>query len=187
MASSKFKLFIHSVLFASLLLGLVKILSSMDGLSLRLELAGFFFLAILVALGFIGYAKNWGENLFFFVYVFYLANLVFLWHFSGLFYFVLIILALFGFILSIPQKKVPKKIPKVEVIPQTTPPEPKKEELEKNETVFSPGKYLASVRSNMYHEPKCEWAAKIKAKKLWFADKKEAESKNYKAHNCVGK
>lgn len=72
------------------------------------------------------------------------------------------------------------------------PPEPQtfasrtlNQESGKKTTTFSPGKYVASSRSNTYHEPKCDWAKKIMAKKLWFRDKKEAENKMYKAHTCV--
>ena len=50
----------------------------------------------------------------------------------------------------------------------------------------SPGKYVASKRSNIYHEPRCEWAKKIKEeRRLWFAEKEEAQGKGYRKHECV--
>ena len=176
---SRFKLTIYALLLATLLLGLVKILSGMDGLLLYLELAGFLFLVILMALGFVGYAKEWGEDFFFFTFLFYLVNLILLWYFSGLFYLVLLILTLSGFILSIPKKENLHELEE-EVVSQSPPPEP-----EKKAATFSPGKYVASSRSNTFHEPKCDWAKKIKAEKIWFTDKQEAEDKSYKAHGCV--
>ena len=50
----------------------------------------------------------------------------------------------------------------------------------------SPGKFVASKNSNVFHVPKCEWAKKIaKIRQLWFATKEEAWEKGYKSHNCV--
>ncbi|MBI2662064.1 hypothetical protein HYX11_01250 [Candidatus Woesearchaeota archaeon] len=49
-----------------------------------------------------------------------------------------------------------------------------------------PGKYVASKRSNTYHEPRCEWAKKIsESHRLWFKAKEQAWEKGYKAHECV--
>ena len=51
---------------------------------------------------------------------------------------------------------------------------------------FTPGKYVASKRSNVYHEPKCEWAKKIqKDRRVWFVSREEALGKGYKKHGCV--
>ncbi|HLD40167.1 MAG TPA: hypothetical protein VJB13_03430 [Candidatus Nanoarchaeia archaeon] len=51
---------------------------------------------------------------------------------------------------------------------------------------FTPGKYVASKRSNVYHEPKCDWAKKIqKDRRVWFASREEALNKGYKKHECV--
>jgi hypothetical protein len=50
----------------------------------------------------------------------------------------------------------------------------------------SPGKFLASSSSNIYHAPKCEWAKKIKKeRRVWFSKKEKAWEKGYRAHNCV--
>jgi methylphosphotriester-DNA--protein-cysteine methyltransferase len=59
-------------------------------------------------------------------------------------------------------------------------------EVNKPEVKFVPGKYIASKSSNVYHEPKCDWAKKIhKSRQLWFASKEEAWEKGFKAHSCV--
>lgn len=51
---------------------------------------------------------------------------------------------------------------------------------------FKPGKYVASQRSNIYHEPKCDWAKKIRSsRRVWFASKEDAWEKGYKSHDCV--
>ena len=61
----------------------------------------------------------------------------------------------------------------------------KEKKVSKSAATFSPGKYVASARSNLYHEPKCEWAKKIKKdRRLWFTEKEEAWQKGFKAHNC---
>ncbi|MBS3123072.1 hypothetical protein J4437_00395 [Candidatus Woesearchaeota archaeon] len=52
--------------------------------------------------------------------------------------------------------------------------------------VFSPGKYVASKFGNTYHEPKCEWAKRIKSyKQVWLESKEIAWEKGFKAHKCV--
>ena len=64
------------------------------------------------------------------------------WHYSGLFYFVLLLLTLFGFVMSIPKKNENKRTEKNDVIPSTItrPPEPVevnlKEKLSKPETEY---------------------------------------------------
>ncbi len=51
---------------------------------------------------------------------------------------------------------------------------------------FTPGKYVASKRSNVYHEPRCDWAKKIKKdRRVWFVSREEALNKGYKKHDCV--
>jgi|SRR3989344_1334333 len=62
----------------------------------------------------------------------------------------------------------------------------KEQKEQKVKATYSPGKYVASKRSNQYHEPKCDWAKKIsKEHRVWFADKKEAVSKGYTEHSCL--
>jgi hypothetical protein len=56
----------------------------------------------------------------------------------------------------------------------------------KTKAAFKPGKYVASQRSNIYHEPKCDWAKKIHpSRRVWFASKEDAWEKGYKSHECV--
>lgn len=51
---------------------------------------------------------------------------------------------------------------------------------------ISPGKYVASSQSNLYHEAKCDWAKKIKKERqIWFREKEEAWENGYKRHSCV--
>ncbi|MBS3166419.1 hypothetical protein J4444_04820 [Candidatus Woesearchaeota archaeon] len=62
----------------------------------------------------------------------------------------------------------------------------KEQKEQKVKATYSPGKYVASKRSNQYHEPRCDWAKKIsKEHRVWFADKKEAVSKGYTEHSCL--
>ena len=50
----------------------------------------------------------------------------------------------------------------------------------------SPGKYVASKRGKYFHEPKSEWAKKIrKENRVWFQNKEEAWEQGYKAHSEV--
>ncbi len=56
----------------------------------------------------------------------------------------------------------------------------------KVETEYTPGKYVASLRSNQYHEPRCDWAKKIKRERqVWFKEKQDAWERGYRAHACV--
>jgi len=68
------------------------------------------------------------------------------------------------------------------VAAKTSPTTPQSKILSKH----SPGKYVASKQSNVYHEPKCDWAKKIaKNRQLWFNTKENAWEKGYKGHSCV--
>lgn len=187
--ASKLRLIIYAFLLAVILQGLGQILIGMSGWSLPVELAIFLFLVVLAVQGFVGYFRGWGENFFLFLFLLYLGNLVLIWYLSGLFYLVLLVLTLVGFVMGILKepglKKQKQQQKKRKEKVSTLPPEPLTRKLEKKSANFSPGKYVASSRSNTYHEPKCEWAKKIRAKKIWFSDKKEAEDKKYKAHSCV--
>lgn len=53
-------------------------------------------------------------------------------------------------------------------------------------TEFKPGKFVASKTAKSYHAPKCDWAKRIKkSNQVWFDNKKEAEDKGYKSHDCI--
>lgn len=226
---SRFKLIVYSGLFLALFYGFLQIFIETKGLFIRLEFLGFLFLLLLVFIGYLSYEKSLGEHFFFFVFTFYLGNLILLWYFTGSLYLMLLFLSSFGFLLSLPSKNQPssfksfeeqheiddeltedlneelklqpelKKI-KTEIKSEfklvDLPPEPVFEEkkvkidkfkTDKVKTEYSPGKFVASSRSNIYHQPKCDWAKKIKAKKIWFSDKNDAEKKQYRPHNCIGK
>ena len=187
---SRAKLIIYALLLAVLFIGLIFVFKAGHGNFLRLELAGLLFLLLLTIIGFVGYAQHWGEWVLFWVFLLYIGNLVLLWYFQGSLYLVLLLIAVVGFVVSVPKgrKPLPKLKPEVQeqhsmVFPEKT--EPKKTEA-KSATKFTPGKFVASKRSNVYHEPKCDWAKKIaKEHQVWFASKEEAWEKGFKGHDCV--
>lgn len=191
--------FCYGIIAVLLLFGQIQLLMSSGGNMLRLELLGFLVLLAMSVAGFIGFSKSWGENMLFWMFLLYLANLVAIWFVKSEISVVLLVLALVGFMLSIPRGGcVAKKKEAVDVHSEVFEPEVKpivkevkkselpKEEAAKPETKFTPGKYVASKSSNVYHEPKCDWAKKIhKERQLWFASKEEAWEKGYKKHDCV--
>lgn len=203
MANGKGKLIIYTVLVAVLLLGLINILLSFSGRKFSWELVGFFVLLFISLLGFIGYANKWGERMFFFTFLLYMANLLVIWYYVGDLYVFLLLVALVGFLISFPRGggkeedfvvdqayssephsevfDVPEE--KTEVETKVT----EKKKLAKRAAVkHSPGKFVASKLSNNYHLPKCDWAKKIKkSRQVWFKTKEEAWEKGYKAHSCV--
>ena len=179
MTKSGGKLIVYGFLLFILLFSLVKILITGSPLFLRFELFGLLFLIALTFIGFLMY-HTLGENLFFFVFILYLSNLVLIWVMNKPFYLLLALLSVFGIVLSVPKKDFSKaeqkEEPKVEVVDI----EPVKK------VVHSPGKFVASKRSNIYHAPKCEWALKIKKeRRLWFENKEDAWEKGLKSHSCV--
>lgn len=203
-----FKLLFSALVLVLLFFGLIMILRNLPGKVLYLELFGLFFLAFLTLLGLAGSASRWGEKVMFFVFLFHLLNLVLLWYFRGNLYLILILLALLGFLLNLPSKRRRRKAeePKLKEelhsvvfdeekenskeadkeMPVMKEEKVSSEKTSSGSTVFSPGKYVASTRSNIYHEAKCDWAKKInKARRLWFKSKEEAWEKGYKAHGCV--
>ncbi len=186
------KLVVYAVLFLFLLLGLVRFMGGLSGTVFNLELLGLLILLFLLLAGFMGYSAGWGERLFFIASLFYLGNVVLVWYFRQRLDMVLLVLAVAGFLLSLPKRQatsVKKKQKQAELHSEvfdapTAVPEEVSESKEK--VTFTPGKYVASKMSNTYHEPKCEWAKKIvKPRRVWFASKEEAWEKEYKAHSCV--
>ena len=187
-------LLVNAALLLVLLFGLIQVFISGHGKFLRLELIGFGILVVLSFIGFSGYHKPWGERVFFFVFLLYLVNLALLWFLKDRLYLILLVLAVVGFVISIPRKT--HVVPKVEIVPQ----EPhsmvydqagskkleEKKQVRKASAQFSPGKYIASKRGNTFHEPKCEWAGKIAPEhRMWFTGKDEAWEKGYKSHSCI--
>ncbi|MFH1276088.1 MAG: hypothetical protein ABIH82_03175 [Candidatus Woesearchaeota archaeon] len=211
MAKSKFKLVVYSVLLLVLFFSLVSVLINLSGKAFALEFVGVIFLLVLTLIGFSAY-NSWGERVLFFVFLFYMCNLVLMWYFFRDLYVVLLIITLFGFLLSVPKKCVGRckdsccstqephsevfdpviETKTVEKSVQKHVEEPVEATVKKEVTKtkarakHSPGKFVASKNSNNYHEPKCEWAKKIKpARMVWFKSKEEAWDKGYKAHTCV--
>ena len=204
------KLIVYAIILVLLFFGMIRIFINSAGNFFNLELLGFLFLLLLALIGFIGYVKVWGERVLFFVFLFYLVNLVLVWRYTDGISFLLLFLALIGFLIAVPKKVCSSCEPESEVVPQfvsEASEEPHSEvfdvsevEVEEEPVVkvtkkvaakkpavkHSPGKYVASNMSNVYHEPKCEWAKRIKSDRLiWFKDKREATNKKYKGHVCV--
>ncbi len=191
------KLFFYALLLVVLLFGLIRVLINAGGNFFRLELLGFLVLLAMSVAGCIGYAKAWGERVLFGVFVVYLINLVLMWYVTRELSIILLVLGVVGFISSIPRTAASSKPP----APKSAEPhsvvfdaqekkaevkEEQKNEAQKATAKFTPGKYLASKSGNVYHEPKCDWAKKIrKARQLWFNTKEEAWEKGFKAHGCV--
>ncbi len=178
------KLLVHSILLLLLFTSLVQIFISAGQRTFFLESLGLIFLILLGFLGFVGYSRSWGRRSLFFLYLFYIINLILVWHVLGSLYLVLLFLALIGFLLSLPRRGCKKCTVPVSTEPysQVFDPPPQKKVVAKH----SPGKYIASSRSNIFHTPKCEWAAKINQKgRRWFKDKEAAFGEGLKAHKCV--
>lgn len=184
-------LILYALVLGLLFYGLVRILDAGGRRFFLLELTGLLVLLLLSLWAFLSSGTSKGRNLFFMVFLLYLGNLILIWYYSGALYLVLTLLAAFGFILSFPwagTAKIPPSKPKEELHSMVFEEPQGKEEPVKNApaTAYSPGKYVASRSSNVYHEPKCDWAKKIqKSRQVWFEDKKEAVEKGFRKHGCV--
>ncbi|MEW5897141.1 MAG: hypothetical protein AB1668_05585 [Nanoarchaeota archaeon] len=204
MGESKGKLLLYALFLVLLLFGLARIIAPARGRFLQLEIAGFALLLILSLVGFVLYNRPAGERILFYVFLFYTANLILIWLFFNSLYIVLLGISLVGMLISFPQKGKSKKIKSSEVKPHSeikakhkdtdkTPPAEQAEEKSVASakatpaaTKYSPGKYVASKNSNRYHEPKCDWAKKIRSdRRIWFESKEKAWEKGFRAHDCV--
>ena len=204
---SSFKLIVYALLIIVLFLGLIGIVISLGGKAFYLDLIGLLFLLLLTFVGFVGYTNSWGERVLFFVFLFYVLNLILVWYFNGSLYLILLLLAVIGILISFP-KKSPSGHSQhsSEIVSESSEPhsevfdvpqediqvvEPEQEKVKKAVTKkttakHSPGKLVASKNSNIYHLPKCEWAKKIKRhRRIWFKSKEEAWEQGYRAHSCV--
>ncbi len=188
----------YALIVGLLFYGLVRILDTAGRNFFMLELLGLLVLLGLSLAAFLSSGKAAGQALFFTIFLLYLINLVLVWYFTGALYLVLTALAILGFILSFPspgrsaRKAAPQKEEEKEELHSQIFEEPKEETVKsrsataKSTTAYSPGKYVASRNSNVYHEPKCDWAKKIeKSRQVWFDDKKEAVEKGFRMHGCV--
>lgn len=207
------KLIVYALLIVVLLFGLIRILITGSPNFLRLELVGLAFLLLLSFIGFIQHHTQWGEPLFGLVFLLYIVNLIMIWVYSKSLYVVLLILAIAGFYLVLfsihkkslqsAKKSLPHSItethslnekearnqkahnalfdnlsPTMKVAQQTS--------RENVDTSFIPGKFVASKQSNQFHEPKCDWAKKIRSeRRIWFSSKQDAWEKGYRSHSCI--
>ncbi len=183
---NKSYLLVHGVLVILLGFGLVEIFATGERYFFVLELLGLLVLLVLGVFSLV-YYKSWGKSGLMVFYLLYLLNLVFVWFAHKKLYIMLLVLAVLGFFLSLPQQKRSAKIKEVKTEePHSVVFDQPATEVKKVETKFSPGKFVASKNSNVYHIPKCDWAKKIvKPRQLWFNSKDEAWENGYKAHNCV--
>ncbi len=197
-------LIIDVLLLSILFFGLTKIIIRGDQYFLQLELIG---IVLLLAVGIVGLVAyhTWGRTIIFLVFLLYIANLVTIWVVYGTLYIILLVLALLGFLIHImiplhplPQQKESNEEPHSLVfdnpsqkgvfasINASNHKTEAKETPSKVKAVYSPGKYVASNKSNQIHQPKCDWAKKIaKSRQVWFASKEEAWEKGYRSHSCM--
>ncbi len=190
------KFLFQSLISLVLLVGL-----ALKGFSTGVEAVVFSVLLLLCVVSLVAY-KNFGEKTLFVFYSLFVLDVVMLWLPANSLYFTLLIVGLLGLLVSMPRRDsrkvcddctcepAPSPPPQKVVDGKVVPPPKAETKVEVKETAvktkFTPGKYVASKRSNVYHEPKCEWAKKIqKDRQLWFADRKEALNKGYKKHDCV--
>ncbi|MDP3990204.1 MAG: hypothetical protein Q8Q01_03285 [archaeon] len=83
-------------------------------------------------------------------------------------------------------KPVKEKLPKTEKTTITVVEKKTEKKTPAVSVKHSPGKFVASKNSNVYHVPKCEWAKKIAPiRQVWFMAKENAWEKGLKAHSCV--
>tara|TARA_Y100000310_G_C20568290_1_gene756675 strand:+ start:409 stop:1011 length:603 start_codon:yes stop_codon:yes gene_type:complete len=194
---SMFKFFVYVLVIFVLLMIMIPLIFSFTGKVIRLELVGLAGLILLSLIGFVGYRTSWGERVLFFVFLFSLANLMLIWHFTNKLFLLPLFFSVFGFLMSLPRKEEEdfevETYPQKEVV-ESLPVEPVVEEvIEKTpetpktvKAVHSPGKYIASTGGSVYHEPKCDWAKRIVKKRMvWFNDKRSANRKGYRGHSCV--
>ena len=196
------KLFFQALLLLILLFGLVRLVMIKEGSVVVLELLVLAFLLILSVVG-LATHNNSGSKILFVVFLVYTGNLLLLWGVYKSLFLVLFLVSLLGLGVSWPskskeaaeepakpsappQKVVDGKVIEAKVVEDVKKEKVKEEKTSAVKTTFTPGKYVASKRSNVYHEPKCEWAKKIqKDRKVWFPSREEALNKGYKKHNCV--
>jgi hypothetical protein len=173
----------HTLLLGILLIALTTVFTEFSGLLFLSQVLAFGVLTLFVFVGFVSYNSGLGRSVFFLSFLLYMLDLLFLWSVVGEFYVVLLVISLVGFLTSIPHKKKHEQIiPKDDGEPYSV----VFDEPEEVKTKHSPGKFVASKRSNRYHAPKCEWAKKItKERRVWFTSKEEAWEQGYRAHSCL--
>ncbi len=109
------KLIGYAIILVVLFFGLIRMFVDTTGKFFTFEFIGFIFLLLLSFIAFFGYHKEWGERLLFFVFLFYIINLLLVWHRTGTVYLILLILSLIGFVLAIPKKKIRPAVEYIEM------------------------------------------------------------------------
>ncbi len=189
---SVWKLVVYALAFVILSFASLTIFINTSGAFFWIELIIFLLFALLFFIGLLGYTKHWSDSVFFTLFFLYVINFVLIWLVHGSFFPTLIIIALIGFFVAFPTYSAPQPIseePHSIVFDEPAPVVKATKTAAKKvapKKKFSPGKFVASSNSNMYHVPKCEWAKKIKKeRRRWFDKKEDAWEQGYKAHNCV--
>ncbi len=182
MKKSRF-LIVNGLLLLVLLLSGIPIILAQSGWMLSVELVIFI---ITLALSLLSFFSKFGKKCFLLVYALYILNLLGLWVISSTLYLVLLLVSIAGFLFSVLAPKVAHQTATSEPHSMVFDAPAQKEASVK--ATHTPGKYVASARSNLFHEPKCEWALKIdSSRRIWFAEKKDAYNKGYRSHSCVAK
>ena len=202
------KLIFHAIISTILLLSFIAILRAGSGLFFMMQLVFLMVGIILLLAGLITAPRTEKSLFFFFLYLLFIGDFIYVALVQGSFYIVLTILSIIGFFASIPQKisrkeKAPQEPHSIvfDENPKENTSAPADQEVRRKvsrakipakETSVSstvkhiPGKYVGSSNSNIYHEPKCDWAKRIaKSRRIWFKKKEDAWEKGYKSHNCV--
>lgn len=194
------KLFFQSFLLLLLLFALARMISHQSGMFAVLEMVVLVILLLLSVAGLSAY-RNIGNKILFLIFLIYTVNVLLFKAENPHLVPGLLLVSLVGLLISMPRRArhatecvdctceepmtstpPPQKVVEAPVVQV----EAGKEKAAPAKTKFTPGKYVASKRSNVYHEPKCEWAKKIqKARQIWFASREEALDKGYKKHDCV--
>lgn len=178
MGNSRFIVFIMYITVLVVLLGLIKMVFSLNRFAFLGEfliLMGLLFMVFIAVLG-INSNSPWAWKLLKVFFLIAFLNLLFIKVISTKpdlfgYYLLLTVLGFFISFLNIKSKKEGLKAPE--------PPEL----VEKS---FDPGKYIASKSGSKYHAPKCDWAKKIKkGNMVWYNSKAAAKKAGYKADDCV--
>ena len=188
------KLFFQASLSLVLLLSLLYLIVLKDNISIF----GLLILVVLLLLSTVGLAtyKKCGDTLLFTAFSLHAFTVIGLWLLYDTFYVVLLLFSLLGLCLSRPRRvECEEECGHCEVQPEVSSPPPQKivdgkiVEAKAKPTTFeekTSSKYIASKRSNVYHEAKCERAKKIqKARLVLLESREDALNKGYKNHNCV--
>ena len=178
MGEFKLSLFVMDIILLIVFLGLINMIFNLHKIFLVLELILLLVIAFFTFISMIAVYNDarWGWIFLFYIFGLILFDILFIYYIWGKpeFFFIITIVALIGFLISVMNIKKKKEFEA---------PEEVEAEVSKE---FEPGKYVASKRGNKYHAPKCDWAKRIKkSNQVWFNTKEEAKKKGYKADSCV--